>query len=72
MRAKPHDLLSAIESFWDELVVGPECMFSVVFGSRPCVNEKTEFVSFGGRRRSSILNRSRAKPVVAARTGHVS
>ena len=44
VRAKPHDFLSAIESFRDDLVVGAECMFTWYWLADLCLDEKIKFL----------------------------
>jgi transposase len=44
VRAKPHDFLSAIEGFRDDLVVGAECMFTWYWLADLCLEEKIKFV----------------------------
>jgi transposase len=44
VRAKPHDFLSAIEEFRDDLVVGAECMFTWYWLADLCRNEKIRFI----------------------------
>lgn len=44
VRAKPHDFLSAIEGFRDDLVVGAECMFTWYWLADLCLDEKIKFL----------------------------
>jgi transposase len=44
VRAKPHDFLSAIENFRDDLVVGAECMFTWYWLADLCLEEKIKFL----------------------------
>jgi transposase len=44
VRAKPHDFLSAIEDFRDDLVVGAECMFTWYWLADVCLEEKIKFI----------------------------
>jgi transposase len=44
VRAKPHDFLSAIEGFRDDLVVGAECMFTWYWLADLCRDEKIQFL----------------------------
>jgi transposase len=44
VQAKPHDFLSAIEGFRDDLVVGAECMFTWYWLADLCLKEKIKFV----------------------------
>jgi transposase len=44
VRAKPHDFLSAIEGFRDDLVVGAECMFTWYWLADLCRDEKIKFL----------------------------
>ena len=44
VRAKPHDFLSAIEGFRDDLVVGAECMFTWYWLADLCLEEKIKFI----------------------------
>ena len=44
VRAKPHDFLSAVEEFRDDLVVGAECMFTWYWLADLCRNEKIRFI----------------------------
>jgi transposase len=44
VRAKPHDFLSAIEGFRDDLIVGAECMFTWYWLADLCLEEKIKFV----------------------------
>jgi transposase len=42
--AKPHDFLSAIEGFRDDLIVGAECMFTWYWLADLCLDEKIKFL----------------------------
>lgn len=44
VRAKPHDFLSAIEGFRDDLAVGAECMFTWYWLADLCLEEKITFL----------------------------
>jgi transposase len=44
VRAKPHDFLSAIEGFREDLVVGAECMFTWYWLADLCLEEKIKFL----------------------------
>jgi transposase len=44
VRAKPHDFLSAIDGFRDDLVVGAECMFTWYWLADLCLDEKIRFL----------------------------
>jgi transposase len=44
VRAKPHDFLSAIADFRDDLVVGAECMFTWYWLADLCLEEKIKFL----------------------------
>ena len=44
VRAKPHDFLTAIEGFRDDLIVGAECMFTWYWLADLCRNEKIRFI----------------------------
>ena len=44
VRAKPHEFISAIESFRDDLVVGAECMFTWYWLADLCLEEKIKFI----------------------------
>ena len=44
VRAKPHDFLSAIAGFRDDLVVGAECMFTWYWLADLCLEEKIKFI----------------------------
>jgi transposase len=44
MRAKPHDFLSAIQGFRDDLVVGVECMFTWYWLADLCQDENIKFI----------------------------
>lgn len=44
MRAKPHDFLSAIEGFRDDLVVGAECMFTWYWLADLCLEQEIKFI----------------------------
>jgi transposase len=44
VRAKPHDFLSAIQGFRDDLVVGAECMFTWYWLADLCCDEKIKFI----------------------------
>ncbi len=44
MRAKPHDFLSAIQGFRDDLVVGVECMFTWYWLADLCQDESIKFI----------------------------
>jgi transposase len=44
VRAKPHDFLSAIEGFRDDVLVGVECMFSWYWLADLCQDEQIQFV----------------------------
>jgi transposase len=44
VRAKPHDFLSAVEDFRDDLVVGAECMFTWYWLADLCLEEKIKFL----------------------------
>jgi transposase len=44
VRAKPHEFLSAIKGFRDDLVVGAECMFTWYWLADLCLEEKIKFV----------------------------
>jgi transposase len=44
VRAKPHDFLSAIDGFRDDLVVGAECMFTWYWLADLCLDEKIKFL----------------------------
>ena len=44
VRAKPHDFLSAIQDFRDDLIVGAECMFTWYWLADLCQDEQIQFV----------------------------
>jgi transposase len=44
VRAKPHDFLSAIDGFRDDLVVGAECMFTWYWLADLCLEQKIMFI----------------------------
>lgn len=44
MQAKPHEFLSAIKGFRDDLVVGAECMFTWYWLADVCLDEKIKFI----------------------------
>ena len=44
VRAKPHDFLSAIDDFRDDLVVGAECMFTWYWLADLCLEQEIKFI----------------------------
>jgi hypothetical protein len=42
VQAKPHDFLSAIEGFRDDLIVGAECMFTWYWLADLCLEEQKQ------------------------------
>ena len=49
VRAKPHDFLSAIEDFRDDLVVGAECMFVLCAQGSSARGQECQLESRSGR-----------------------
>jgi transposase len=77
VRAKPHDFLSAVEEFRDDLVVGAECMFTWYWLADLCRNEKIRFILghalymkaiHGGKKKDDKLDSEKIARLMRGRT----